>query len=882
MAEPNKFNVSPEKNYKYYIKEDLGHRITNVSNSSMHHRNKSFDLILNNQYHQNRESLASNPKIGKCILSGWGSCKSYPSAKNLNVAVQYLDTQTCFKSFEEDIISIAPSDSHLLILTSTGKVYACGRNEQSQLGGNFGPVNQTPGQLEFPYKAVIIEKISVGSDFNFAMSNKAEVFCWGFNMRGQQGVGHYENITTPTLVQSLTKSTATSVSRSSRSFMKKGRDQSFDIGQDKNNESQLGPSERVIQIECGGLHTLALTNRNRVFASGFGDTYALGLDKPETICTFNEISWFAKNLGYTDNIEKIACGVSHSGCIAGGKVYLWGILGLNSQLHFKTPYYMSLPNKAGMTSTSNVNISKDNMNLRKSQKSMLVSNEPSDLKLGDLLTVVMTKKGEIYTLGENSFGQLGDSKLNSDFYPNFLKVQALEGTDIMSIAVGNNHVLAFERETRNVYGWGNNAQGQIIPGLKDENIENPKLITSLKGALISKMFAGPHTTFCFSKNAPDFGLAQSESNNQSKGNPEIENKLQTELESLRKLNGNLSTDNERLKGDFQGLNTLMGSLEKEKVSWVSTNASTKRGFFSNAATQTTNTEDGADKEMFDVMQHFKKKLKIDRTLKPDFEIDFNELTIEKRIGEGGFGIIYRARWRESTIAVKVLKPDLMREETIKDFQNECYAMESLRHPNICMFMGACTKLPNLAIVLEYCSKETLWKLLQNKEIHLTWEDNRRIAVEIARGMNYLHTFAIPVIHRDLKSLNILMDEGYRPKIADFGWTRKVSDKMTGKIGTYQWMAPEVIKSQKYTEKADVFSFGIILWEIASREPPYRNVGGAQVSQEVVNNDLRPNIPKSTPESFAKLMKKCWDRNSDKRPNFKDIIREVETMKLPKY
>jgi len=131
-----------------------------------------------------------------------------------------------------------------------------------------------------------------------------------------------------------------------------------------------------------------------------------------------------------------------------------------------------------------------------------------------------------------------------------------------------------------------------------------------------------------------------------------------------------------------------------------------------------------------------------------------------------------------------------------------------------MFMGACTKLPNLAIVLEYCSKETLWKLLQNKEIHLTWEDNRRIAVEIARGMNYLHTFAIPVIHRDLKSLNILMDEGYRPKIADFGWTRKVSDKMTGKIGTYQWMAPEVIKSQKYTEKADVFSFGIILWVIS--------------------------------------------------------------------
>lgn len=176
----------------------------------------------------------------------------------------------------------------------------------------------------------------------------------------------------------------------------------------------------------------------------------------------------------------------------------------------------------------------------------------------------------------------------------------------------------------------------------------------------------------------------------------------------------------------------------------------------------------------------------------------------------------------------------------------------------------------------------MWKLLQNKEIQLTWEDKRRIAVEIARGMNYLHTFATPVLHRDLKSLNILMDEGFRPKIADFGWTRKMAEKMTGKIGTYQWMAPEVIKSQKYTEKADVFSFAIILWEIASREPPYRNVGGAQVSLDVVNNDLRPQIPKNTPEPFAKLMKRCWERFPEKRPGFKEIIRDVESMKLPKF
>ena len=89
-------------------------------------------------------------------------------------------------------------------------------------------------------------------------------------------------------------------------------------------------------------------------------------------------------------------------------------------------------------------------------------------------------------------------------------------------------------------------------------------------------------------------------------------------------------------------------------------------------------------------------------------------------------------------------------------------------------------------------------------------------------MNYLHCFPIPVVHRDLKSLNVLIDAYHNPKITDFGWSRFVAEKMTGKVGTYQWMAPEVIKTKKYTEKADVFSFGNILWELASEEPPYKN------------------------------------------------------------
>ena len=149
-------------------------------------------------------------------------------------------------------------------------------------------------------------------------------------------------------------------------------------------------------------------------------------------------------------------------------------------------------------------------------------------------------------------------------------------------------------------------------------------------------------------------------------------------------------------------------------------------------------------------------------------------------------------------------------------------MEALRHPNIVMFLGACTKPPNFAIVLEYCSRGSLWSTIQNLDLPLSWEDRRRFALDTARGVNYLHTCSPPIIHRDLKSLNLLLDDSYRVKLADFGWTKGLENYMTGKIGTYQWMAPEVIKSQKYTEKADVFSFGIILWEIASREPPFKS------------------------------------------------------------
>ena len=206
-------------------------------------------------------------------------------------------------------------------------------------------------------------------------------------------------------------------------------------------------------------------------------------------------------------------------------------------------------------------------------------------------------------------------------------------------------------------------------------------------------------------------------------------------------------------------------------------------------------------------------------------------------------------------------------------------MQSLRHPNVCLFYGACTRsAETLSLVMEYCPNNNLWSLLQNRNIDLNWDQKIELAMGVAKGIYYLHSFPVPVLHRDLKSLNILLDIYLVPKLADFGWTRMLAEKMTGSVGTFQWMAPEVIKGNTYTEKADIYSYGIILWEIAAREPPYKKMSATQVCVEVRDKDLRPTIPDDCPEPFANLIKKCWNRDPKKRPPFKEIIHELRSFR----
>ncbi|KAM8882120.1 mitogen-activated protein kinase kinase kinase 11 [Synchiropus picturatus] len=271
----------------------------------------------------------------------------------------------------------------------------------------------------------------------------------------------------------------------------------------------------------------------------------------------------------------------------------------------------------------------------------------------------------------------------------------------------------------------------------------------------------------------------------------------------------------------------------------------------------------------------------------DFEpevVDFRELSLEEVIGVGGFGKVYRGTWRGGLVAVKAARqdPDEDISVTAQNVRQEARLFAMLTHPNIIALKGVCLQEPNLCLVMEYASGGPLSRALAGRRIPphvlVNW------AVQIAKGMLYLHSGAIvPVIHRDLKSNNILLAqpienecmEGLTLKITDFGLAREwhKTTKMST-AGTYAWMAPEVIKSSTFSKGSDVWSYGVLLWELLTGEAPYRGIDGLAVAYGVAVNKLTLPIPSTCPEPFAQLMSECWDQDPHRRPNFASILAQL--------
>ncbi|KAM4691074.1 mitogen-activated protein kinase kinase kinase 9 [Rhinophrynus dorsalis] len=269
------------------------------------------------------------------------------------------------------------------------------------------------------------------------------------------------------------------------------------------------------------------------------------------------------------------------------------------------------------------------------------------------------------------------------------------------------------------------------------------------------------------------------------------------------------------------------------------------------------------------------------------EIDFSELVLEEIIGIGGFGKVYRAIWGEEEVAVKAARhdPDEDISQTIENVRQEAKLFAMLNHPNIIALRGVCLKEPNLCLIMEFARGGSLNRVLSGKKIPpdilVNW------AVQIARGMNYLHDEAIvPVIHRDLKSSNILILEMVENgdlsnkilKITDFGLAREWhrTTKMSA-AGTYAWMAPEVIRSSMFSKGSDVWSYGVLLWELLTGEVPFRGIDGLAVAYGVAMNKLSLPIPSTCPEPFARLMEDCWNPDPHCRPPFTNILFQLTTI-----
>ncbi|KAM9582921.1 mitogen-activated protein kinase kinase kinase 13 isoform 2-T2 [Trichechus inunguis] len=257
---------------------------------------------------------------------------------------------------------------------------------------------------------------------------------------------------------------------------------------------------------------------------------------------------------------------------------------------------------------------------------------------------------------------------------------------------------------------------------------------------------------------------------------------------------------------------------------------------------------------------------------PDFsllwytwEVPFEEISELQWLGSGAQGAVFLGKFRAEEVAIKKV-----REQNETDIKH----LRKLKHPNIIAFKGVCTQAPCYCIIMEYCAHGQLYEVLRagrkiTPRLLVDWSTG------IASGMNYLHLHKI--IHRDLKSPNVLVTHTDAVKISDFGTSKELSDKSTKMsfAGTVAWMAPEVIRNEPVSEKVDIWSFGVVLWELLTGEIPYKDVDSSAIIWGVGSNSLHLPVPSTCPDGFKILMKQTWQSKPRNRPSFRQTLMHLD-------
>ena len=272
---------------------------------------------------------------------------------------------------------------------------------------------------------------------------------------------------------------------------------------------------------------------------------------------------------------------------------------------------------------------------------------------------------------------------------------------------------------------------------------------------------------------------------------------------------------------------------------------------------------------------------------------FNESRI---LGKGGQGMVYKGMLTDGSITA-IKKCNTMDEGNLEQFINEIIILSQINHRNVVKLVGWCLETEIPLLVYEFIPNGTLSQYLheESEEFPLTWEMRLRIAKEVAGAISYLHSAAsLPIYHRDIKSTNILLDDKYRAKVADFGTSRSVTIDQTHLTtvvyGTFGYLDPEYFQTSQFTEKSDVYSFGVVLAELLTGEKP---VSLVRIQQ---NRSLATYFTLSMEEGFlfdildarvkkegdiqeimvvAELAKRCLELNGKRRPTMREVTKELE-------
>jgi len=284
----------------------------------------------------------------------------------------------------------------------------------------------------------------------------------------------------------------------------------------------------------------------------------------------------------------------------------------------------------------------------------------------------------------------------------------------------------------------------------------------------------------------------------------------------------------------------------------------------------------------------------------DLDKATDRFNVNRILGQGGQGTVYKGMLADGRIvAVKMSK--VIDEGKLGEFINEVVILSQINHRNVVKLIGCCLETEVPLLVYEYVSNGTLFQYVngQTEEFPLTWDMRLRIATEVAGALFYLHSAAsMPIYHRDIKSTNILLDDKYRAKVADFGTSRSINVDQTHLTtlvhGTFGYLDPEYFQSSQFTEKSDVYSFGVVLAELLTGEKAISSTRTQESKslatyfiQSVDENNLFDIIDSQVLKEgkkeeiilVANLAKRCLDLNGKKRPTMKEVSMELEAVQM---